>query len=148
LFYLVYVYEAYQPYSLTFISSIHSPIVAIFQFSLSLLIPKSMFQGVSRCFHTVSTLHFGQFNPFHCSPLPFPPIPHYSTAFNTYCFILYLHRCNVFRYCWLSHSRFFSLLLGQTLLFKFLFVIPYQMVYTAYFSVFSCEICIQENFSL
>jgi hypothetical protein len=33
-------------------------------------------------------------------PYPFPPTPHFSTAFNTYCCILYLCRCNVFWYCW------------------------------------------------
>jgi hypothetical protein len=43
-------------------------------------------------------------------PYLFPPTSHYSTAFNTCCYILYLHRCNVFRYCWHCHSLFLSLL--------------------------------------
>jgi hypothetical protein len=37
---------------------------------------------------------------------PFPPIPHYSTAFNTYHYILYLGRCNTFQCFWLSYLSF------------------------------------------
>jgi hypothetical protein len=35
-------------------------------------------------------------------PYPFPPSPHYSTIFHTYCYILYLYRCYVLHYCWCS----------------------------------------------
>jgi hypothetical protein len=71
-------------------------------FCLSLLILKSMFKGISQCFPAMSICYFGQFNPFHYSPLPFPTTPHYSTAFNIYHYILYLHRCYIFWYCWHS----------------------------------------------
>jgi hypothetical protein len=37
-------------------------------------------------------------------PCLFSLIPYYSTAFSTYLYILCLHRCNVFRYCWLLFS--------------------------------------------
>jgi hypothetical protein len=48
-----------------------------------------MFKGVSQCVPAMSILYFGQINPH-----PFPSIPHYSTAFNTYHYALYLLRCN------------------------------------------------------
>jgi hypothetical protein len=35
-------------------------------------------------------------------PYPFTFHPHYSTAFNTYLYILYLHRCDVLWYYWCS----------------------------------------------
>jgi hypothetical protein len=38
-----------------------------------------VFKGFSRCIPTVGTLHFGPFNPFHCSPFPHtthPPFKH------------------------------------------------------------------------
>jgi hypothetical protein len=38
---------------------------------------------------SVSILYFGQFNPFHYSPLPLSSHPHYATAFGTYGYILY-----------------------------------------------------------
>jgi hypothetical protein len=66
-----------------------------------------MFKWVSWCIPTLSILYFGQFNPFHYSPLLPPFHPHYSTAFNTYCYIFYLHRCNVSQYCWLSIILFY-----------------------------------------
>jgi hypothetical protein len=51
----------------------------------------------------VSVLYFVQFNPFHYFPLSLPSsAPHYSTAFNTYHFILYLHRCNIFWYFYIG----------------------------------------------
>jgi hypothetical protein len=64
------------------------------------------------------------------SVLPFPlfsltsslPPPHYSTAFNTYRYILYLHRCDLFWYCWLYHSLrkgFLKLILDKTKLSNF-----------------------------
>jgi hypothetical protein len=37
-------------------------------------------------------------------PCLFPAISYYSTAFSTYGYALYLHWCNLFRYCWLSFS--------------------------------------------
>jgi hypothetical protein len=37
--------------------------------------------------------------PFIALPYPFPPTTHYSTTFNTYHYILWLHRCYVFWYC-------------------------------------------------
>jgi hypothetical protein len=43
-----------------------------------LLISKWMFKGVSRCIPTVGALHFGPFNPFHCSPFPLPSHPHFQ----------------------------------------------------------------------
>jgi hypothetical protein len=69
---------------------------------LSFFITKSIFKGVSWCIPTVHILYFGQFNSFHYSPLPFSPTSYYSTAFSTYCCILYLHPCNAFWYCLLS----------------------------------------------
>jgi hypothetical protein len=82
----------------------------ILQSCLSFLVPKSMFKEVSQCIPAASTLYFGQINPFHYSPLPFSPIPHYSTAFNTYHYIIYLHRCYTFWFCWCSIILFLSLL--------------------------------------
>jgi hypothetical protein len=39
-------------------------------------------------------------------PYQFTPTPYYSTAFCIYCHIIYLHRCNVFRYRLLSITIF------------------------------------------
>uniref|UniRef100_A0A8C0ZWV3 Malic enzyme NAD-binding domain-containing protein n=2 Tax=Castor canadensis TaxID=51338 RepID=A0A8C0ZWV3_CASCN len=66
-----------------------------------------MSKGISHCISTVNILHFCQFNPFCTLPYPFPPTPRYSTAFNTYRYILFLHRCNVFRNCWPPFSFHF-----------------------------------------
>jgi hypothetical protein len=44
----------------------------------------------------------GLFNLFHYSPLSLIPSPHFSIAFGTYLYILYLHRCYVLRSCWCS----------------------------------------------
>jgi hypothetical protein len=33
---------------------------------------------------------------------PLPPIPHFSTSFNTYPYFLCLHRCCILWYCWCS----------------------------------------------
>jgi hypothetical protein len=57
-----------------------------------------MFRGLSQCI-----LYFGLFKTlpllsFTC----FPPTPHFSTAFTTYPYILYLDRCYVLQYCWCS----------------------------------------------
>jgi hypothetical protein len=73
-FYFVFAYEVHQPYSFIFISSIHlhshkHPLnVPILQSSLSFLIPKSMFKGVSQVsplwmYFTlaISTLHYSPF---------------------------------------------------------------------------------------
>jgi hypothetical protein len=38
----------------------------------------------------------------------FPPIPHYSTAFNICHYILYQHRCYLFQYCCLYNFLFLS----------------------------------------
>jgi hypothetical protein len=54
-FYFVCVYEVYQPHSLIFIhlplltSPPHTYIVPVSQSCLSILIPKSVFKGVSQC---------------------------------------------------------------------------------------------------
>jgi hypothetical protein len=38
-------------------------------------------------------------------PYPFLPIPYYFLpAFSTHHYVFYLHRCEVFWYCWLSFS--------------------------------------------
>jgi hypothetical protein len=52
-----------------------------------------MFKGVSQCVPTVGIICFGLFNPFHYSllPLHLPHPPHFSTAFNTNPYILYLY---------------------------------------------------------
>jgi hypothetical protein len=73
LFYFVYVYEAHQSFSLTFISSIPSlpptknPLkhCTYFKVYLSLLIPKSMFKEISQNISAVSIVYFGIFNPFY-----------------------------------------------------------------------------------
>jgi hypothetical protein len=77
--------------------------VPILYCCLSILISKLMFQGLSPCVPTVSLLYFSPFNPYHFSLLPFylPP-PNFSVAFNTYPYILYLHRCYVLWYLWCS----------------------------------------------
>jgi hypothetical protein len=71
---------------------------------LSLLIPKLMVIGVSQCFPAMNMLYVGQFNPLNYSSLPFPSHPRYSAAFSTYHYVLYLHRCELFWFCWLSLS--------------------------------------------
>jgi hypothetical protein len=79
----------------------HTHTVLILQSCLSLLTFKLMFKGVSQYIPTVRILYFGPFNPFHRSPLPFylhPP--HFSTAFNTCPYILYLHRYYILSYYW------------------------------------------------
>jgi hypothetical protein len=50
----------------------------------------------------VGILYFGLFNPFHALPYSFTSHPHYSTAFSTHPYILYLHRCNILWYYWWS----------------------------------------------
>jgi hypothetical protein len=111
-FYFQYVSEANRPYSLTLISFIPPPTsiprsVPTLQSCILLLIVKPTFKGVSRCIPSVSILYCGQFNPFQYSPFS-PPSPHYSTAFNTYCCILCLHRYYIFWYCWCSVILFSS----------------------------------------
>jgi hypothetical protein len=68
-FYFMYVYEAHQPYSLTFIPSIRPlppppvpPILYLF-YSPFILNSKSMFKVISRHISAVSILNFDQFNP-------------------------------------------------------------------------------------
>jgi hypothetical protein len=109
----MYVYEAHQSHSFTFVSSIHPPsptsthkhTVPIFKSCLSLLIPKSMLKGFSPCIPAVSTLYFVQFNPFHYSPLPLPFCsPTLFNSFKYIYYILYQHRCYLFLYCWFSFS--------------------------------------------
>jgi hypothetical protein len=63
-----------------------------------IIICKSMFKGVSSHILTVSTLYFCPSNPFHYSPLLFPYHPLFATAFNSYCYVLYIHRCYVLQY--------------------------------------------------
>jgi hypothetical protein len=66
----MYVNKAHQPYSLTFISFVHSSpshkypphTVPILQSCLSFLIPKKMFGGVSQCIPAVNILYFDQFS--------------------------------------------------------------------------------------
>jgi hypothetical protein len=43
--------------------------------------------------------------PLH-SFTPLLPTPHFSTAFNTYPYTLYLHRCYALQYCWCSTILF------------------------------------------
>jgi hypothetical protein len=71
----------------------HSPLlqvpshtVPILQSCLSLLIFKLMFTGVCQCVSTVGVVYFGQFNPFHCSPLPFTSHPSFFNSFQNICF--------------------------------------------------------------
>jgi hypothetical protein len=61
---------------------------------------KLTFKGVSQCIPTMNILY--SFQPL--SLLSITPIPstfHFSTAFNTYIYIFYLHRCYVLYY-WCS----------------------------------------------
>jgi hypothetical protein len=74
-FYFIYVYKAHQPYSLTFISSIHlppptsiPPTIPILWTCLWFLISKSTFKGVSWCIPAVSVPYIDQFNLFCYSP--------------------------------------------------------------------------------
>jgi hypothetical protein len=79
----------------------------LLQSCLLLLVFKLMFKGISQCIPPVSTLYFSKFNPFHYFLTPLPSAPYFSTAFNTYPYILYLHRCYVLWYCWSSTMLFF-----------------------------------------
>jgi hypothetical protein len=97
LFYFVYVYEVHQPHSLTFLSFIHPPLftstslthtVPILKSCLSLLIPKSVFKGVSQCIPAVGVLYFGLFNSFHYSPLL---LLSHSPLFNSFRYISLYH---------------------------------------------------------
>jgi hypothetical protein len=76
--------------------------VPILHYCLSLLISKSMFKGVSWCIPAVSILYFCPFIPVHSSILPLPSRLPFSAAFNTYPYILYLHRCFVLWYWFFS----------------------------------------------
>jgi hypothetical protein len=113
--YFVYVYGTHQPYSLTLISSIHPPTStspcteSIFQSCLSLLIPNSVFKGVSRCVPAVSVLSFGPFNPFHYSPLnPYLPFP-IIQQLSVYLILSCTCRCNV------DYHSLFLLLLSSSI---------------------------------
>jgi hypothetical protein len=92
-------YKVHQPYFFTLISFVHSPLFHKYSiytlYCLSLLILNLMFKEVSQCISNVSILYFGPFKPSITLPYPFPPTPHFSTAFSTYSYILYLHRCYV-----------------------------------------------------
>jgi hypothetical protein len=65
-----------------------------------------MFKEVSQCIPAVSILYFGPFSPFHYSPLPLYLQAHFSTAFNTHPYILYLHLlwCVILLMCCLLFS--------------------------------------------
>jgi hypothetical protein len=117
---ILYMYRKPINHSLTFVSSIYPPssqvlvyVIPVLQFCLSLLIPKSMFRGALE----VSPLwvYFALVGsaPFVTVCYPLPPPPQYSTAVNTYCYFLCLHRCNVFWYCKTPNLRsdlvFFSI---------------------------------------
>jgi hypothetical protein len=78
------------------------PTVPISQSCPLLFIPKSVFKGSSQCVPAMSILYFGPFNPFHCSPSSLPSHPHYSAAFSTHPYVLYLHKCDVLWYYWCS----------------------------------------------
>jgi hypothetical protein len=98
-FYFIYVYEAHQPYSLMFISSVYPflfhpylPMVPILQSCLSFLISKSLFIR----FFYVSQL-------WMCWTLVTTPPGVLSLPSLSHNFLSpYLHRCNVLWYCWLS----------------------------------------------
>jgi hypothetical protein len=104
-FYFVYVHECHQPYYLTFMSSIHSPTSHrypshyLFCSPLSLLIPKSIFKGLSLCISHCENILLWSVQPLplfsFTSSLPHPTIQQLSM----YHYILYLHRCNIFLYC-------------------------------------------------
>jgi hypothetical protein len=76
--------------------------VPILQSCLSLLISKSMFKGIFQCIST--RVHS---TPPLLSFTPLPPTPYFSTAFNAYHYILYLHRCYILLYCWCAIIHFF-----------------------------------------
>jgi hypothetical protein len=98
--YFLYVYEIYQSYCFMFISSIHCPsqtyspyTVLDFQSCLSLLILKSMFEGVPQCIPAVNVLYIlSQLNLSEILVYPFPPTPLFLASFSTYCYILYMYR--------------------------------------------------------
>jgi hypothetical protein len=50
-----------------------------------------MFKGVSQCMPTMGVLYFGLFTSSISLSYPLLPILHFSTAFNTHPYILYLH---------------------------------------------------------
>jgi hypothetical protein len=77
----------------------HSTYFTVF---LSLLIPKSMFKGVSQCTPTVNILHFDQFNHLCYSPLPHLSLPAYLAALSSCFYVFYLSRYEICWYCWLS----------------------------------------------
>jgi hypothetical protein len=69
----------------------------------SFLILGSMFKE----FLDLSQLWICYYSLFNSSPFiallyPFPPTPYYSAAFGTYHYVIYLHRWNIFQYCWFS----------------------------------------------
>jgi hypothetical protein len=79
--------------------------ISILQSCLLLLIPKSMFKGVSWCIPAVNRLNFGPFNPFHYPPLLLLFHPPLFNSFQYTSYIIYPQcRCNVFWYHWLSFS--------------------------------------------
>jgi hypothetical protein len=71
---------------------------------LSLLILKSVFKGVSQCVPSMIYFILVRSTLSITLPYPFPPNPHYSTAFSTHSCIFYLNGCYIFQYCW--HSSF------------------------------------------
>jgi hypothetical protein len=104
LFYFIEVYEIHQPYSLSFLSFIpplsshkyHTHTVPISHYWVSLLIFKSVFKGVSQFTPALGILYFGLLDPFPLLSLTLLPLsPHFSAAFSTYPYILYLPRCYI-----------------------------------------------------
>jgi hypothetical protein len=115
LFYFIYVCKVHQPYSLSFIPSIHPPrsqcyphphmtcftiVSIIFNYKVSVQRGFSIYLSCE--YTTLWTVY-----PLYDSPFLFSPIPYYSTVFSTYHYAFYLHRCSVFRYYQLLFSFLF-----------------------------------------
>jgi hypothetical protein len=66
----------------------------------SFLIPTSMFKGISQCIPAESC-EYALFWSVQSSLLlsPLLSYSYYSTVFSSYCYVLYLHKYYIFRYC-------------------------------------------------
>jgi hypothetical protein len=100
LFYFLYEYEAHQPYCFIFISCTQHPPHVLYLFYSFVFQYESQSQ-CSKGFLDASQLWI-------CFTLivqaPLPSTHYYSAAFSTYHYVIYLHGCEVFQYCWLSFS--------------------------------------------
>jgi hypothetical protein len=107
-----------------------------------------VFKGVSQCVPAVRILNYDLFNPLCYSPLPLSSFPHYSTAFSTYPYVLYLHRCNAFQYCWLCIILFTlpsspNAIKKKCVLHINLYIIMFVLVYMFIFCFYLP--CLREN---